>query len=64
MSRAYLTVPEAAAQLNCCPETIYRAVRNGELKHKKVGKRTIRIKPEDLEAFTDKAVLLALPEKE
>lgn len=49
-TKATYTVDEAAAVLNCHPQTIRRAIRNGNLKAAKVG-RGLSISRFDLEAY-------------
>ncbi len=44
------TLPEAAQLLSCHPETLRRAIRNGDLRAAKLG-RGFRISRFDLEAF-------------
>lgn len=46
-----MTVKEVAAILNVNPMTVYRAIDSGELPHVRAGRRSIRIRREDLDAY-------------
>ncbi len=50
VNKTTFTLAEAAALLSCHPETLRRAVRDGELRAAKLG-RGYRISRPDLEAF-------------
>lgn len=47
---AALTVAEAAKRLAVAPNTVYRLVERGQLKHHRIG-RTIRILPADIDEY-------------
>ena len=51
MPKELLTVDEAAAILKVHRETVKWHIQEGKLKAIKIGYRTTRIKPEDLEEF-------------
>ncbi len=46
-----LTVPEVAAILRLSERKVRRLINDGELTGVQLGERTIRIRPEDLDAF-------------
>ena len=46
-----LTVPEAAAWLDCGADTVYRLVRNGQLAAVRVTGQCLRVAPGDLQTF-------------
>ena len=48
-SKDYLTVKEVAVILNCSVRTVYRYVKNKNIKAVKVGQRMIRIRKSDLD---------------
>lgn len=48
-ARTALTVKEAAKTLGVSMGTIYDLCNQGRLKHQRIGERSIRILPEDLE---------------
>lgn len=58
-----LTVAEAADRLGVSPRTLYRLCDDGKLPHQHLGtgRGTIRIRPEDLAAFAQKAADHAKP---
>jgi excisionase family DNA binding protein len=58
-----LTVAEAADRLGVSPRTLYRLCAEGQLPHQHVGsgRGTIRIRPEDLAVFAQKAAKHAKP---
>ena len=47
----YLRVKEVAALMAVSMQTVYKLVKNGELKSSRVGNRGIRIPREEVEAF-------------
>ena len=47
----WLKPKEAAEQIGVCNETILRYIREDKLIAHKLGKRTYRISPEELDAF-------------
>ncbi|MEA4895132.1 MAG: helix-turn-helix domain-containing protein [Oscillospiraceae bacterium] len=51
----YLTTKQAADQLGLCGEMIRIYIRQGRLKAHKLGHRTIRIDPKDLQAFIEES---------
>lgn len=48
---AWLTVKDVAEELSASPMTVYRIINSGELKHLRMGARSIRIKREHLEEY-------------
>lgn len=46
-----LRVEEVARDLNVTKDMVYREIKNGNLKAFRVGSRTIRILPEELENY-------------
>ena len=48
---ALLTVKQAAQELSVTPDLIYREIRAGNLTAYRIGTRTIRIHPEDLQEY-------------
>jgi excisionase family DNA binding protein len=48
--RTAFSVPEVCQQVGLCRDTVYRAIRRGDLVARKVGKRTL-ILADDLEQF-------------
>ncbi len=50
-----ITLEQAAVELGVSYNTVRNYIEEGLLKTVKVGSRTIRIKPEDLRIFLDKA---------
>jgi excisionase family DNA binding protein len=46
-----LSPEEAAQYLKVHVQTIYELCRSGEIPSAKIGSKTVRIKPEDLDAF-------------
>jgi excisionase family DNA binding protein len=53
--RRFYSVAEAADALGVSPSTIWRWIRDRRLPAYRVGPRTIRIKPEDVEALLQPA---------
>ena len=51
MAATYMTVDEAAAELNIKPETLYEWVRNGEISHQRWHNRFIRFTQADLDDY-------------
>lgn len=47
---SFLTVPEVAKRLDCCTDRIYTAIRAGELRASKPGRKFL-IRPEALDAW-------------
>ena len=47
---AVLTVPEVAAYLRVTTKTVYNLIKNGELKHFRIG-RALRCRRQDVETF-------------
>lgn len=45
-----LSIEEAAQQANCCRDKVYEAIRTGDLKAKKFGRRTLILR-DDLENY-------------
>jgi excisionase family DNA binding protein len=45
----YLTVNEVADRLRLHPVSIYRLIKSGELEAKRLGTRTLRVRPEAVE---------------
>lgn len=54
--RPLKTVPEAAAYLGVARDSVYRFIRQGDLRAIMVGK-TLRIRPGDLDAYIDAHVV-------
>lgn len=50
-SKDYLTVKEVAVVLNCSVRTVYRYVKNRNIKAVKIGQRMIRIRKSDLDSI-------------
>lgn len=48
---ALLTVKQAAQKLSVTPDLIYREIKAGNLTAYRIGTRTIRIYPEDLQEY-------------
>lgn len=57
-----LRVSSVADRLECDPRTIYRLCGDGELPWFRLGRRAIRIREEDLEAFIERQKKLAAEE--
>lgn len=55
----WINVPEAAEYLDVCVDTIYDACAAGGLKHVRLGRRTIRLKREWLEAWVEAQARIA-----
>lgn len=51
-----LTREEAAKILRVSEKTIYNLVKSGELKECKVGRRSVRYRREDLDAYLEKSM--------
>ncbi|MGE0052928.1 MAG: helix-turn-helix domain-containing protein [Hyphomicrobium sp.] len=58
--RIALSIDEAARRANICRDKVYAAIRAGELKAKKAGRRTL-IMTDDLQRFLDALPPLQLP---
>lgn len=52
-----LKVNEVAQDLGVTADMVYREIRAGNLKAFRVGSRTIRIRPEDLQDYKDKQMV-------
>ena len=50
-----LTVAEAAAALTCTPRWVRELIRRGELGCVRIGRRAIRVRQEDIDAFLGRA---------
>lgn len=59
-TRLALSVAEAAQQANVCRDKIYEAIRTGDLKAKKAGRRTL-VMADDLRRYLDSLPPLMLP---
>jgi excisionase family DNA binding protein len=55
----WINVHEAAEYLDVCVDTIYDACAAGGLKHVRLGRRTIRLKREWLEAWAEAKARIA-----
>lgn len=53
MARLLLTVPEAAEALGIGVRTAWRLIERGDLPSVRVGRRSRRVRHEDLEAFVE-----------
>lgn len=51
-----LTREEAAKLLRVSEKTIYNLVKSGELKECKIGRRSVRYRREDLDAYLEKSM--------
>lgn len=54
VARPLLTVAEVAARLALSEKTVYRMIELRELPSALIGKHTIRVRPEDLEAYLER----------
>jgi excisionase family DNA binding protein len=59
-SRLAFSIDEAALQANVCRDTIYAAIRDGQLEAKKAGRRTL-IMADALRRYLDTLPTLRLP---
>jgi excisionase family DNA binding protein len=49
----YLTVREVASRVSVSAPTVLRAIRSGDLRASRPGKRSLRVHPDDLEAWLE-----------
>lgn len=49
--RMMLSVPEVAAELGCCRDTVYSMLASGRLPSVLIGERLRRVRRQDLEQF-------------
>jgi excisionase family DNA binding protein len=59
-ARIALSITEAAQQANVCRDTIYAAIRSGEITARKAGRRTL-ILADDLRKYLESLPPLTLP---
>ena len=55
-----LQVAEAAALLNCSPRHIYTLINRGELRHTRIGKYSVRVYRDEIEAIIQQGMPNAL----
>lgn len=49
--RMMLSVPEVAAELGCCRDTVYALITSGQLPSVLIGERLRRVRRQDLEQY-------------